>query len=81
MVSQKSLGVWPLSLLRNPFSVELLEAALAMVHCLELGGFTFRGTDLLALVGNQWVPYCLSIVERLSLFQSLFREVPLHIFL
>ena len=31
----------------------LLEAAPAFVLCLELGGSTFRGTDLLAFLGNQ----------------------------
>ena len=49
--------------------MDLLEAAPAFVCCSELGGSTFRGTDLLALVGNQPVFYCPSIVERLSLFQ------------
>ena len=44
-------------------------AAPAFVLCSELGGSTFRGTDLLALVGNQSVSHCLSIVERSSLFQ------------
>ena len=33
--------------------MDLLEAAPAFVPCSELGGSTFRGTDLLALVGNQ----------------------------
>ena len=37
--------------------------------CLLFGGSNFRGTDLLAPVGNQLVPYCLSVVERFSLFQ------------
>ena len=41
--------------------MDLLEAAPAFVCCSELGGFVCRGTDLLALVGNQLVPYCLSI--------------------
>ena len=44
--------------------MELLEAASAFVPCSELGGSTLRGTNLLALVGNKSVPYCLSIVER-----------------
>ena len=64
----KNLGVWLLSLLRRPFSMDLLEVAPAFDRCLELGGFTFRGTDLLALVENQSLPYSSSIVERLSLF-------------
>ena len=42
--------------------MNLLEAAPAFVHCSELGESTFRGTDLLAFVGNQSVPHCLSIV-------------------
>ena len=58
-------------------TMHTLHWGVAFVHCSELGGSAFRGTDLLALVGNQSVPYCLSIVVRLSLFQSLFREVPL----
>ena len=33
--------------------MDLLEAAPAFIPCLELGGSTFRGTDLLAPVGNQ----------------------------
>ena len=56
--------------------MDLLEAAPAFVHCSELGGSTFRGTALLALVRYQSVPYCLSFVERLSLFQ----RVPLERF-
>ena len=51
MVSRKS-GVWLLFLLRGPFSMDLLEAVPVLVH-LELGGSAFRGTDQLALVGNQ----------------------------
>ena len=47
----------------------VIEAAPAFVCCSELGGSDFRGTDLLALVGTKSVPFCLSIVERLSLFQ------------
>ena len=49
--------------------MDLLEAAPVLICCSELGGSAFRGTDLLALAGNQLVPYRLSIVERLSLFQ------------
>ena len=49
--------------------MDILEAAPAFFHCSELGGSAFRGTDLLALVGNQLVPYWLSIVERLIVFQ------------
>ena len=49
--------------------MDLLEAARAFVCCLELGGFAFRVNDRLALVGNQTVPYYLSTIERLSLFQ------------
>ena len=45
----------------------LLEVAPVFVSCLELGGSTFRGADLLALVGNRTIPYRLSIVDRLSL--------------
>ena len=48
--------------------MDLFGAALSFIHCSELGGSTFRGTDLLVLVGNQSVSYCLPIVERLSLF-------------
>ena len=42
--------------------MDLLEATPAFVHCSELEGSAFRGTDLLALVGNQSVSCCLSIV-------------------
>ena len=49
--------------------MDLLEAAPAFICCSELWGAIFRGTDLLALVGNQSLPYCSSIVKRLSLFQ------------
>ena len=45
----------PLS--RGPFSINSLESAPAFVHCSKLGGSVFRGTDLLALVGNQSVIY------------------------
>ena len=48
----KSLGVWLLSPLRAPFSLDLLEAAPTFVHYSELGGSVFKGIDLLALVGN-----------------------------
>ena len=80
MVSQKSLGAWLLSLLRSPFSMDLLETVPAFVVAfvvflfvclqLELGGSAFRGTDLLALVGNQLLPCCLSIVEVVPTSES-----------
>ena len=35
----------------------------AFVHCSKLEEFVFRDTDLLALVENQSVPYCLSIIQ------------------
>ena len=39
--------------------MDLLEAAPAFVSCWELGGSTFRGTDLLTPVGNQlWHTVC-----------------------
>ena len=50
--------------------MDLLEAAPAFIRSSELGGSTLRVTDLLVLVRNQLVPYCLSIVERLSPFQK-----------
>ena len=55
MVSQK---VWGCGFCRfiDPFSMDLLEATPAFVHCSELGGSAFRGTDLLGLVRNQLVP-------------------------
>ena len=49
--------------------MDLLEAAPTFVCCLELRRYTLRGTDQLTLVRNQSVPNCLSIVERLFLFQ------------
>ena len=49
--------------------MDTLEAAPAFVRCSEIGGSSIRGNDLLALVGNESVPYCLSIVERMSLLQ------------
>ena len=42
--------------------MDLLEASLAFFCCWELGGSVFRGTDLLALVGNQSMPICSSIL-------------------
>ena len=59
---------------RDPFSVNLLQAALAFV--VELGGSTFRGTYLLALVGSQSVPY--SYREVVPISESLFKEIPLY---
>ena len=56
-------------LLKGSFSMDVLEAAPVFVHFSEFGGSAFRATDLLALVRNQLVLYCLSIVERLSQFQ------------
>ena len=53
MVSQRVWG-WLLFLLRGPFSMDLLEAAPVFV-CWELGESAFRGTDQLALVGNESV--------------------------
>ena len=65
--------MWLLSVSRDPFSLDLQEAVPAFVLCSELGGFVFRSTDILALVGYQSVPYSLSIVWKLSQFQCVRR--------
>ena len=54
------LGAWLLSALGIQSSQNFLEAAIAFIHYLELGGFFLGRTNLLALVGNQSRPYCLS---------------------
>ena len=41
-----------------------LEVAPAFVHCSELGVSTFRGTDLLALIGNQSGCLTVSTLQR-----------------
>ena len=46
-----------------------METTPAFVRCSEFGGSVLRGIDLSALVENQSVPYCLSIVEMLPLFK------------
>ena len=58
--------------------MNLLEAAPTFVLCSELGGSSFRGTDLLSLAGNQSVPYSLSITEIIPISVSPFKEVPLY---
>ena len=57
----------------------------AFVQSLKLGGSIIRGADPLALVGNQSVPYCLFLFQRVylgrfhsSLFKGLNRFTPVE---
>ena len=59
--------------------MDLLEVAPAFV-CSKFEGFTFRGTDLLALVGNQsggCLAACALYREVVPIAESPFREFPL----
>ena len=71
----KSLGVWPLSLLRGPLSMDLVEAAPAFVCCSELGRSAFRGTDLLYRIDDaSLLVHCKEVVP---ISESPLRKVPL----
>ena len=66
-----------MSLLRGPFSLDLLEAAPAFVHCSELGGSILRGTDPLALVRNDQCLTVCPLYRIVPIYESSFRDVPL----
>ena len=63
-------GAWLLFALRIQFAQNFLEAAIAFVSCLELGGSVLGATNLLALVGNQSGPYCLSLCRGCPYFRE-----------